>query len=168
MDEITEPYGQEQTGKSENPIFDIGNEPVMQTALDVLSVLGDKKQVILKSRGNSIPNAVAVANIITEKMLKGNSKIQKINLSLFYLYHLRYIGFFFNNFLPSAVGGDLMCAYLASRRTGKGLESFAGIFIDRMVGFLTIFLLALGAFVSAQQKFQIPYHSITPQPEPLS
>ena len=80
MDEITEPYGQEQTGKSENPIFDIGNEPVMQSAIDVLSILGSTSQVILKARGNSIPNAVAVANIITEKMLKGNSKIQKITL----------------------------------------------------------------------------------------
>ena len=34
----------------------------------------------MKARGQSIPNAVAVANIITEKMLKGNSKVEKINL----------------------------------------------------------------------------------------
>ena len=80
MEETTEQYGQEQTGKSENPIFDIGNEPVMETAVEVLSLLGKKKQVILKARGNSIPNAVAVANIITEKMLNGNSKVQNITL----------------------------------------------------------------------------------------
>jgi len=80
MEETPEPYGQEQTGKSDNTIFDIGNEPVMQSAVEVLSLLGNKKQVILKSKGNSIPNAVAVANIITEKMLKGNSKVQKITL----------------------------------------------------------------------------------------
>ena len=52
----------------------------MQSAIDVLSILGSTSQIILKARGNSIPNAVAVANIITEKMLKGNSKIQKITL----------------------------------------------------------------------------------------
>ena len=80
MDETNEPYGQEQTKKSENAIINIGNDPVMQSALDVLSILGNKNQIILKAKGNSIPNAVAVANIITEKMLKGNSKIQKINL----------------------------------------------------------------------------------------
>jgi len=80
MEETNEPYGQEQTAKSENTIISIGNDPVMQSAIDVLSVLGNKNQVILKARGNSIPNAVAVANIITEKMLKGNSKIQKITL----------------------------------------------------------------------------------------
>ncbi len=80
MEETAKPFGQEQTNKSEITIINIGDDPVMQSAIDVLSTLGNKKQVILKSRGNSIPNAVAVANIITEKMLKGNSKVQKITL----------------------------------------------------------------------------------------
>jgi DNA-binding protein len=80
MEESNEPYGQEQTKKSEDAIITIGNEPVMQSAIDVLSILGSKNKVILKARGNSIPNAVAIANIITEKMLKGNSKVQKITL----------------------------------------------------------------------------------------
>ena len=68
MEEINEPTGQEQT------IINIGNDPVMLTAVDVLSKLMIKSQIILKARGQSIPNAVAVANIITEKMLKDNAK----------------------------------------------------------------------------------------------
>ncbi|QDI88025.1 DNA-binding protein [Candidatus Nitrosopumilus sp. SW] len=80
MDETREPHGQEQTKKSDETIAYIGNDPVMQSALDVLSMLGSKKKVIIKSKGNSIPNAVAVANIITEKMLNGNSKVEKIKL----------------------------------------------------------------------------------------
>ncbi len=80
MEEINELHGQEQTKTSDEAIMDIGNYPVMQAALDVLTILGKRNKVVLKSRGNSIPNAVAVANIITEKMLKGNSQIQKINL----------------------------------------------------------------------------------------
>ena len=80
MEETSEPSGQEQTGKSEQAIIQIGNYPVMESAIEVLSILGNKKKVVLQSKGNSIPNAVAVANIITEKMLKGNSKVQKINL----------------------------------------------------------------------------------------
>ena len=71
MEEINEPTGQEQT------IVNIGNDPVMLTAVDVLSKLMIKNKIILKARGQSIPNAVAVANIITEKMLKDNSKIEK-------------------------------------------------------------------------------------------
>ena len=74
MEDINEPTGQEQT------IINIGNDPVMLTAVDVLSKLMIKNQIILKARGQSIPNAVAVANIITEKMLKDNSKVEIINL----------------------------------------------------------------------------------------
>ncbi|MDH5431047.1 MAG: DNA-binding protein [Nitrosopumilus sp.] len=79
MEETTELRGQEQTEKSETTI-QIGNYPVMEAALDVLTILGKKTRVVLKSKGNNIPNAVAVANIITEKMLKGNSKVEKIKL----------------------------------------------------------------------------------------
>ena len=80
MEETSEQYGQEQTDKSGDTIINIGNDPVMQSAIDVLSVLGKKNQVILRASGNSIPNAVAIANIITEKMLNGNSKVGKITL----------------------------------------------------------------------------------------
>ena len=41
MDEINEPTGQEQT------IINIGNDPVMLTAVDVLSKLMIKNQIIL-------------------------------------------------------------------------------------------------------------------------
>ncbi|MCV0372683.1 MAG: DNA-binding protein [Nitrosarchaeum sp.] len=80
MEETNKVSDQEQIKKSEDNIIYIHNDPVMQSAVDVLSSLGNKKQVILRAKGNSIPNAVAVANIITEKMLKGNSKVQKIKL----------------------------------------------------------------------------------------
>ena len=80
MEETIKPHGQEQTEKSDEAIIQIGNNPVMESAIDVLTILGKKNKVILKSKGNSIPNAVAVANIITEKMLKGNSKVGKITL----------------------------------------------------------------------------------------
>ena len=74
MEEINEPTGQEQT------IINIGNDPVMLTAVDVVSKLMIQDKISLKARGNSIPSAVAVANIITEKMLVGSTKIEKINL----------------------------------------------------------------------------------------
>ena len=80
MEESNVPHGQEQTEKSDDAIINIGNDPVMLSAIDVVSVLGSKKKVILKAKGNSIPNAVAIANIITENMLKGNSKVQNITL----------------------------------------------------------------------------------------
>ncbi len=66
--------------KEQLPIFNVRNEPVMIEAINVITLLGKSNKAILRAKGNSIPNAVAIANIITEKMLKGNSKVQDIIL----------------------------------------------------------------------------------------
>ena len=59
-------------------IFTIRDEPVMNNALEVVLQLNKTNKIILYAKGNSIPNAVAVANIITEKMLDGKTIIQQI------------------------------------------------------------------------------------------
>lgn len=61
-------------------VFTVEKKPVMLEVVDVLTMLSKTKKAILRAKGDSIPNAVAVANIITEKMLKGNSKIDKISV----------------------------------------------------------------------------------------
>ncbi len=70
----------EQTKTTNESVFEVHNEPVMQSALDALSIIGKNKEITLSAKGQSIPNAVAVALIITENMLKGNSKIHKITV----------------------------------------------------------------------------------------
>ena len=74
MEEMNQSESQDQTE------MNVGNDPVMLTAVDAVSKLMIQNKIKLKSRGNSIPNAVAVANIITEKMLVGSTKVEKINL----------------------------------------------------------------------------------------
>ena len=77
---------QKLTNNSENmrsndfTVFTVEKKPVMLEVVDVLTMLSKSKKAILRAKGDSIPNAVAVANIITEKMLKGNSKIDKISV----------------------------------------------------------------------------------------
>jgi len=69
--------------KSLDPIeyvFYVGHDSIMKNAVDLIPHFGKSEKIILKAKGNSIPNAVAIANILTEKMLKGSSKIQKINV----------------------------------------------------------------------------------------
>ena len=66
--------------KEQSPIFIVRNEPVMMEAINVISLLGKSNKAILRAKGDSIPNAVAIANIITEKILKGNTRIQNIAL----------------------------------------------------------------------------------------
>ena len=65
--------------ENENSFF-IKDESVMASALEVLTQLSSTKRVVLLAKGDLIPNAVAVANIITENMLKGNSSINDIKL----------------------------------------------------------------------------------------
>ena len=70
--------------QSENEIdkdsFFIRDESVMKSAVDVITEISSSKRIVLKAKGDLIPNAVAVANIVTENMLKGNSLIQDIKL----------------------------------------------------------------------------------------
>ena len=64
----------------EDDRYIIKDGSVMASAVDVLTKMSSNKQVILRAKGYLIPNAVAVANIVTENMLKGNSSIQDIKL----------------------------------------------------------------------------------------
>jgi len=61
-------------------VYFVKDESVMTSALDVITAMSSTKRIVLKAKGDLIPNAVAVANIVTENMLKGNSKIQNIEL----------------------------------------------------------------------------------------
>ena len=70
----------EQVNIFQESIFEIHNDPVMQTSLDLLTFLGKHKEITLWAKGDSISNAVTVALIITESIMKGNSKIHKVTV----------------------------------------------------------------------------------------
>ncbi len=63
---------------SEGKLITIHQQDIVPCALDILTDLVKHKTVTLVSSGQSIPTAVAVANIVTENMMKGNSKILNI------------------------------------------------------------------------------------------
>lgn len=56
----------------------IQRQPIMECALDVLSSLANFGRITLQAKGDDIPTAVGIANVITEKMMKGNSEIVDI------------------------------------------------------------------------------------------
>jgi uncharacterized protein (TIRG00374 family) len=66
------------------------------------------------------------------------------NLSASYL-----VATFFNNFLPSNIGGDLVRVRDSSRITGSTTASLAVVAVDRILGFGALYLLALLAWVAA-------------------
>jgi hypothetical protein len=54
---------------------------------------------------------------------------------------------FFNNFLPSNIGGDVVRVRDSSRLTGSTTTSLAVVAIDRILGLGALYVLALSAFI---------------------
>ena len=63
-----------------NEKFLITNEPVMELAMDVLDVLNKNGKIVIKGKGESCPTTVSVANIITQNILNGIAKTEKISV----------------------------------------------------------------------------------------
>ena len=80
LDNKKSPDDSENMRSNDSDVFTVEKKPVMLEAVDVLTMLSKSNKAILRAKGDSIPNAVAVANIITEKMLRGNSKVDKISV----------------------------------------------------------------------------------------
>jgi len=65
-------------------------------------------------------------------------KTQKINLSISYLNSSLLIGFFFNNFLPTSIGGDVFRTYDISKKANIPMETSASIIIiERFSGVIS-------------------------------
>ena len=77
----TQKTEQESTIKNDLPNeFFVTDEPIMQGATNVLMIISKSGTVCLKAKGELIPNAVSIANIVVESFLKNNSKIEQITL----------------------------------------------------------------------------------------
>ena len=61
--------------------FLITNEPVMTSTMDVLQVLNKIGKITIIGKGESCPATVSVANIITQNILKGITKTEKISVN---------------------------------------------------------------------------------------
>ena len=77
-----------------------------------------------------------------QELLKG----QDIRLPFFKTLELNFIGLFFNTFMPSLTGGDVVKAYYVSKHTDQRLEAATTVLIDRIVGMFA--LLTIGAVAS--------------------
>lgn len=76
-----------------------------------------------------------------QKLLHG----QKIAFPYRRSANLYFIGLFFNNFLPSSLGGDVVKIYSVSRVEKKGREGLAATFVDRFAGLFLLSVFALAA-----------------------
>jgi uncharacterized protein (TIRG00374 family) len=59
---------------------------------------------------------------------------QSIFIDLWAAVRLYFLGWFFNNFMPSSVGGDLIRAWYVSKHTDRRFEAVLSVFVDRVIG----------------------------------
>lgn len=77
---------------------------------------------------------------------------QGLSFSTWYLARVFTLGLFFCKLLPTSIGGDVMrIAY--TTQPGKGPQAFSATFLDRLIGFQSLTLLAIimGIIISAGQ-----------------
>lgn len=102
---------------------------------------------------------ILASTILMGWRLKLVFQAQGLKLSFKDATHLTFVGLFFNNFLPSAVGGDLVKAYCASVQTGQRMKTFSACLMDRIFGlFLFILIPAFAVlFLLKELDPRIPF-----------
>lgn len=83
-------------------------------------------------------------------------RVQEVRVNYRQSLYLSFLGLFFNLFFPSSIGGDVAKGYFAYQYSGKKLGSLTGVVVDRLLGFGTIVLIALIAFLAASRSFALP------------
>jgi glycosyltransferase 2 family protein len=71
-----------------------------------------------------------------------------LDISFGRVVELSFIGTFFNNFMPTAVGGDIVKVYYVFRHTKEMAKSFIAVFMDRFVGVFSFLLISMFVLMS--------------------
>jgi glycosyltransferase 2 family protein len=95
---------------------------------------------IIRNTGKGFLFLAAIFSLISVAVLTWRWKIITLNnkLSFPFLLRLTFIGMFFNNFLPTGTGGDVVKGYYLLKGREKKLNLGISILMDRLVGTLSI------------------------------
>jgi len=85
-------------------------------------------------------------------------KVQGVNISVFQAIKLTYLGLFYNNMMPGAVGGDLLKGWYITHHSEKHqrVEAAVSVFVDRMVGLTGLVLVGVIASFFVGGALSIP------------
>ena len=73
-------------------------------------------------------------------------KVQSIRIGFWPAVRLHFLGLFYNNCLPGAIGGDLPRAWYVTKHTEKKLEAALSVFVDRVIGLIGMLIMAFGCY----------------------
>ena len=89
--------------------------------------------------------------------LRSVIQVHDTKLSVATAYYVNLIALFFNNFLPSSVGGEMMKAYYLYKDSKGSVSVFSAVVVDRLFGLITMLLISISTifFQSAQGSHKI-------------
>ncbi len=70
-------------------------------------------------------------------------RAQAVVIQPFASVKLYFLGWFYNNFMPGSVGGDLIRAWYITRHTDKRFAAVLSVFFDRLIGLLSTLTIAV-------------------------
>ena len=72
---------------------------------------------------------------------------QQTELSVGFAYYVNLIALFFNNVLPSSVGGEMVKAYYLYKNSNGRVAAFSAVIVDRLFGIITMILISISAIL---------------------
>jgi uncharacterized protein (TIRG00374 family) len=72
---------------------------------------------------------------------------QQVDLPAGFAYYVNLIALFFNNVLPSSVGGEMVKAYYLYRNANGNVSAFSAVIVDRLFGIVTMLLISISAIL---------------------
>lgn len=104
---------------------------------EILQILKNvHKSLLLLAMGISFSTA-----FILSKRLQLIFEAEDVKLKISDALNLTFIGYFFNNFLPTSVGGDIVKVLCASRITQQPVKCVTSVLLDRIFGLFTFVLI---------------------------
>jgi len=120
----------------------------------------DIKRILFACRIDYLLAAIAVF-ILNVATISWRMKIvfdgENLNLGLLDSIRLNFIGYFFNNFMPTAVGGDIIKAHCASQTNDDKIKSYTSVMMDRIVGLYSFLILAAIPLLLTHGTLNIPF-----------
>ena len=99
----------------------------------------------LKSANSSLLVAgvlIALGTVLVlSKRLQLIFAAEDVRINFWEISNLNFVGYFFNNFLPTSVGGDIVKAMCASKITGQPVKSVTSVLMDRIFGLFTFVMI---------------------------
>ncbi len=73
-------------------------------------------------------------------------RAQGIRIEILTTFRLHFLGLFYNNVMPSSVGGDLLKGWYVTKHTEKRLEGALSVVVDRLIGLVGMVTMALASY----------------------